>query len=79
MQIWQSRSQHYKDGKRISKALFDEIMAHATKRGDIHINELRATRGVYRHWVYGMTGNVYRFEWRAGKIDWAEELLKAGE
>lgn len=76
MKISKSRSQHHKNGVRISKALYEEIVMHATRRGEI--NPGKGKRGMAVHWVRGMTASVYAFENRAGKADWAEEMLRAG-
>ncbi len=76
MKLSKSRSQYHKNGVRISEALYDEIMRHARARREIDL--CKGKRGVVVHWVRGMTASVYAFENAAGKVNWAEEYLKAG-
>ena len=71
MRIWQTGKQFYSDGKRISRALFDEIKARAEERDDLRDD-------VKWFWITGMTANVYTGETQAGKVDWSEQLLRAG-
>jgi hypothetical protein len=75
MIIWASDNQFFKDGKRISKALFSEILIRAEHRAEAE--EFRHIPKRYK--ISGMTANVYRFEDKAWRVDWAEMLLRAGE
>jgi hypothetical protein len=79
MFISQSRSQHHKNGIRISKALFDEITKWAEHRNNIAQQFSKTTNKRKVFYIGGMTASVYAFVRKADEADWAEEMLKAGE
>jgi hypothetical protein len=79
MKLSKSRHHYHKDGVRISKALYEEILQHAVERGEVSSESNQPGSASRWRWVHGMTANVYCVETQAGKVDWAEQLLKAGE
>lgn len=64
--IWCSRSQYFKNGKRISRKLYDEMVQDSRIEREL----ISDRKGRNKLWIKGEGANVYAFIYRAGEAKW---------